>query len=752
MAVRNVYVAGGNGIGYTKEVDSVSDYGSVGNDTYFKDNSAGVGGLIMYKASTGIVYPIFATNSVSGDFVEVTNSELKNLITNGLVDEVTFYKVTDVQNCDEGVVVSGISTSTGTTLQGSGIFLNADYDGSQTEYTAGGNKGLWSSYVISVAVDDFVIWNNRHWKNLTGDWGSEPDSDSTNWELMDKTFENGHIREIDFVKYDVLGNNVIYRADKRGNEVEHFYYTPLSNDSISVFQWGKNEVSGNKVSGKSFMDIKNSWCRFYNNTLSSGEEGYYLWQNGPTRLTDNTPKNDSARTFECNNLYGGSHLESNINYGYVRHNTLYNISHFYIETNDSDGEIEYNRLDRSEMEITTSNSGLIKSNDLSRNSHIDVDTAGSSSNIEYNGLENSYISLFENNGVFYKNNLICGTISVSGINAISKSIRENTLDSSEISVTNNSGFIRRNSLRIDSIISCLTNDTNSEISYNDLSGSSRISISTNTYGYVNGNSLSNNSLIDCTSNSEGYISNNSLQDYALINIYDNQGGLSYNSLIGGSIEVLNISMADFTANKMIGNRSENIARIRIANDNNHDITNNIFDGGYLNISNDCNAPFRYNTISTGADITATDLSYAIQRCKISLDISADALTANILEKTIDSSFSDLDIQLDMTNISHFSSGTLYVPNEQFGRITLINGTGEVISIIDGISESYDTRFVISSGSTVDFLHTALSSAAGSFELLCETGATTTTLSSIYDFVEYRTVVDQCLRTKVLTVA
>ena len=79
MALRNVYVAGGNGIGYTAEVDSSGDYGSVSNDTYFKDLSIGVGGLILYKGTGGTVYPIFATNSVVDNGVKVTLSSVLNL-------------------------------------------------------------------------------------------------------------------------------------------------------------------------------------------------------------------------------------------------------------------------------------------------------------------------------------------------------------------------------------------------------------------------------------------------------------------------------------------------------------------------------------------------------------------------------------------------------------------------------------------------------------------------------------------------
>lgn len=65
MAFRNVYVAGGNGIGYTVEVDSSGDYGSVSNDTYFKDLSKGIGGMIHYKSDEGNIFPVFDMSSIT---------------------------------------------------------------------------------------------------------------------------------------------------------------------------------------------------------------------------------------------------------------------------------------------------------------------------------------------------------------------------------------------------------------------------------------------------------------------------------------------------------------------------------------------------------------------------------------------------------------------------------------------------------------------------------------------------------------
>ena len=71
MAIRDVYVAGSNGIGYTKEVTSSADYASIANDTYFKDLSLGVGGLILYKDPSGDILSIFSTEGSGGTVTSV---------------------------------------------------------------------------------------------------------------------------------------------------------------------------------------------------------------------------------------------------------------------------------------------------------------------------------------------------------------------------------------------------------------------------------------------------------------------------------------------------------------------------------------------------------------------------------------------------------------------------------------------------------------------------------------------------------
>lgn len=63
MAIRDKRIVGGNGINYTKECDSSSDYAVMPNSTYFRDVSDG---LIYYKDSGGTVIGIFG--SLSGRF------------------------------------------------------------------------------------------------------------------------------------------------------------------------------------------------------------------------------------------------------------------------------------------------------------------------------------------------------------------------------------------------------------------------------------------------------------------------------------------------------------------------------------------------------------------------------------------------------------------------------------------------------------------------------------------------------------
>ena len=152
-----------------------------------------------------------ATNSsivtVNGgaSVTSLINAQMLTLISSNTVTAGQSYLITDATYSNGGVVVQGLTTNT-ISLQGSGLFLNADYQavGNYSGVTGFHSAlGLWSSDVQSVTIGDAVVWNNFNYKNLTGAWGTAPDTDSVNWVVLTKSATNGYILEGDFVKYNV---------------------------------------------------------------------------------------------------------------------------------------------------------------------------------------------------------------------------------------------------------------------------------------------------------------------------------------------------------------------------------------------------------------------------------------------------------------------------------------------------------------------------------------------------------------------
>jgi hypothetical protein len=207
-----------------------------------------------------------------GLFFDLLNSQLLNLIATNQIIAGAYYNVTDAIYADEGVVLLGINQNE-VSLQGEGKYLNADYQAVGNYSGVSGfvaNLGIWTSVNQPVCViGDVVIWNNSHYVNLTGNYGSTPETDTTNWLLLAKSVTNGYIQETDFVKYDHNNNIVIYRADSRLNEVDLFIDTK-GNTSLILFQWGRNVVIGNKLRGQSIFFTTNSYCFFNSNMLSNG--------------------------------------------------------------------------------------------------------------------------------------------------------------------------------------------------------------------------------------------------------------------------------------------------------------------------------------------------------------------------------------------------------------------------------------------------------------------------------------------------
>lgn len=207
------------------------------------------------------------TVTINGiNYISVTYSSLSSLISTNAVQIGQNYLISNAiflidANETVPIMVKGIATN-GVSLEGSGVFLNADYQQIGNYSGVSGfvaNIGVWTSALTPVA-NDVCMWRNYHYKNLTGTNGVlPPDSDFTNWIILAKNVTNGYIQEIDFILYDVSTNYIKYREDKRLNKVDNNPTTyGTTDEAFFSFQWGNNEVQNNIVSGESVFTINNN--------------------------------------------------------------------------------------------------------------------------------------------------------------------------------------------------------------------------------------------------------------------------------------------------------------------------------------------------------------------------------------------------------------------------------------------------------------------------------------------------------------
>jgi hypothetical protein len=134
--------------------------------------------------------------------------------------------------------------------------FNADYDnaGNYSGVTAFGSQlGIWYPAITVNQIGDVVIWNNKHWRSVTGATGTAPDGDAVNWSLLAITTTTGFINEIDYIEYDFDADWISRRKDKRGNEFSYPQAADLvillGYSAIIDFQWGRDTTAGNYVNG-----------------------------------------------------------------------------------------------------------------------------------------------------------------------------------------------------------------------------------------------------------------------------------------------------------------------------------------------------------------------------------------------------------------------------------------------------------------------------------------------------------------------
>lgn len=347
-------------------------------------SSNGASYLIVIGSQTN--YLALYGGQISGAnplLISLTNAQLLNLIATNTVVAGQFYLVTDAQGTDGGVVLQGGAIN-GSSVSGFGLFYNADYQAvgnysSVVGFTA--NIGIWwtplpPNPVGVVLAGQVVIYNNLHYINLTNVWWdgvNPPSADAVNWQPIAKSGTGGYLRVCDQVRYNVQTNRVIYRADASGNEVD--WFNNGFNDSIADFQWGRNNITGNKVFSGSYMACTNSYAIFSNNEISQGSDisdstGFVLGGGGT--VSSNVLKNGStiSSTRIPNSVQiNGNHLDtdSSIVTGIIVTTTINN-NHLYTKGN-----------------ITISNSNILvfDNNMMSANGSFVIDNNVGASSVTY---------------------------------------------------------------------------------------------------------------------------------------------------------------------------------------------------------------------------------------------------------------------------------------------------------------------------------------------------------------------------------
>jgi hypothetical protein len=324
--------------------------------------------------------PIYSGGGAT-TIIPLTNGDLLALINSNTVVPSQLYQVTDaiLNTGDLGVILTGTSTRS-VSSNGTGLFYNADYQGggdysSVTSPTFSGLvKGIWySSYAGTVAIGDVVIWNNNNYINITGVWGTAPNVDITNWQLLSRSATTGYILEADFVSYNVLANEIIFRLDKRGNQVTNFTKAGLS-DTIKDFQWGRNKNTQNIVCGISnIKGMINSGATFKYNFFQT------------VQITEQTPDTVEAGTYVSNHLTSvvwsiawnkGTIQSNSMNKGSLTVNTLADVG----------SVIENNTINSGGSIVLGTITGGLDKNTVINTSSIDISNCGGG--VEYCYLKN----------------------------------------------------------------------------------------------------------------------------------------------------------------------------------------------------------------------------------------------------------------------------------------------------------------------------------------------------------------------------
>lgn len=400
----------------------------------------------------GLQASAIGTNvTINNAFISLDFVTLQALISGGDLIPNQAYNVTDAvfgRNSNKHNVYVTATANNQISTSGLGQFYNADYDniGNYSGVTGFVSQtGLWQSSLFYI-VGNVVIWDNLHYKNITGSNGVVPPNlDTTNWEELAYSETNGYIVEIDYINYESTTNYITSRTDTQRNQVEYFDNGTIC--SLNVFLWGKKGVNQNKVWGNGLFYCCNS---IINKTLSNNfvfNAQVYLQGNGT-----------SASLFDTfnDNIFWNSTRIMTI--------TLYDLSAFV-----KDNEFrEVNGI--ADLKIGANVQ-------FQRNSFVLGSIAVCSlENLFFrnNSFNNSTLLIDKKGGLFEDNFFNSSSIQINGSTGTES---RNVLNNSTIILSANEGSVTLNNLS-DSVLNIQNNDPTGVVTRNYLKAKSTILVST----------------------------------------------------------------------------------------------------------------------------------------------------------------------------------------------------------------------------------------------------------------------------------
>ena len=462
----------------------------VSNEDYIATLGSASSGYNLIK-NEGIALPQRTTIDFLGEFVnasdsgtetqvtvnpiikEVTSLQLNTLISSNSLIKGLLYKVIDTPYL-LNITLLAIDTNE-VSLEGDGLLYVADYQ-NLGDYSGvvGFNSqlGLWNGALTPIA-GDVVIWNNKHWLNLTGvNTSTYPNLDNINWSELVKSTTKGYLIEAVRSEYNPQTNVVLRIKDLRLNEVE--FAINNTENSLLNFPFGNDVFKGNRFEGSSLLlpQIRLGnvpFKEFYNNVIVNSEIGLQidltvdvsnidiyvinnlLYNTSQMLVKTSDVLNTVSLTFSGNFLMGGSLEVWNIpNYFgssiFVNSNTLYQSGSAVFVLNSAPST------------IIGGNTLTFNSNTVNEGGTLyctNIDSAFSTKSISFNQLiQSSSVTFslnlsanFIGNRIYKSVPITLGLLSDNLINGIDCILSEEEstfgieLDLSDITVYNPSSFI-----------------------------------------------------------------------------------------------------------------------------------------------------------------------------------------------------------------------------------------------------------------------------------------------------------------------